>query len=252
MFSLKLVDGAAAWVTGGSRGIGRATCLALAKAGADVAVGYKSQAAAAEAVVAEIKALGRKAVAVQVDVADAAACERAFKDVTAALGRVDVLVNNAAVVADNLFPMLEAEDWAKVLDTNLMGVVHATKTVIRDMMGRRHGRIINVSSAAGTKGGRGQSNYAASKGAVEAMSRSLAVELAKRNITVNCVAPGVIETDMSAEVRKLAEKEIMDRQLIKRYGQPEEVAALIVYLASEQAGFVTGQTFAIDGGLKMP
>ena len=251
MFGVNL-PGKIAWVTGGSRGIGRATCLALADAGADVAVGYKAQAEAAAAVVAGVVAKGRRAIAVQVDVTSAESCTAAYELIDKALGKTDILVNNAAVVADNLFPMLEAADWKSVLDTNLMGVVHATQAVVRDLMMKRAGRIINVTSAAGTKGGRGQSNYAASKGAVEAMSRSLAVELSKRNITVNCVAPGVIETDMSAEIRKLAEKEILERQLIKRFGKPEEVAALIVFLASDHAAFITGQTFGIDGGLKMP
>lgn len=251
MLGLNL-QGKIAWVTGGSRGIGRATCLALADAGADVALSYKTQSAAADAVVQAIVAKGRRAVAVQLDVADAKACEPAYEKIVASLGKVDILVNNAAVVADNLFPMLEDEEWRKVLDTNVLGVVNVTRAVVRDLMMKRGGRIINLSSAAAQKGGRGQSNYAASKGAVEAMSRSLAVELCKRNITVNCVAPGVIETDMSAEVRKLAEQEIMDRQLIKRYGKPEEVAALIVYLASDLAAFITGQSIAIDGGLKMP
>lgn len=251
MFCIDL-KGKIAWVTGGSRGIGRATALALAKAGCDVAVGYRAKAAEAEQVVQAAKAEGVRALAVQVDVADQAACEKAYETVAAELGKVDVLVNNAGVVRDNLFVMLEPEDWKTVLDTNLMGVVHATKTVVKDMMMKRGGRIINLSSAAGTKGGRGQANYAASKGAVEAMTRSLAVELSKRNITVNCVAPGVIETDMSAEVRKLGEQEIMDRMLIKRYGKPEEIAAWVVFLASEYAGFITGQVLGIDGGLKMP
>ncbi len=133
-----------------------------------------------------------------------------------------------------------------------MGAVHTTKCVVRDLMGKRWGRIINLSSVAGTKGGRGQSNYAASKGAIEAMTRSLAVELSRRNITVNCVAPGVIETDMSAEVRKLASQEILDRQLVKRFGTPAEVAAWIVFLASSYGEFMTGQVIHIDGGLKMP
>ena len=195
---------------------------------------------------------GRKACAVQVDVAAPGACEAAYAKITAALGPVDVLVNSAGVVADNLFVMLEDEDWRKVLDTNLMGVVHATKAVTRDLMMKRWGRVINLSSVAGTKGGRGQANYAASKGAVEAMTRSLAVELAKRNITVNCVAPGVIATDMSAEVRRLADQEIMDRQLVKRYGTPEEVAAWVVLLASDFGEFVTGTVVHVDGGMKMP
>lgn len=251
MFSVTLAD-KVAWVTGASRGIGRATALAMAEAGADVAVGYKAQSGAADEVCGLIEAKGRRAIAIQMDVADESSCEAAYARAVSELGKVDILVNNAAVVRDNLFALLEAPDWRAVLDTNVMGVVHTSRAVVKDMMMRRAGRIINISSAAATKGGRGQSNYAASKGAVEAMSRSLAVELAKRGITVNCIAPGVIETDMSAEVRKLADKEIMERQLIKRYGKPEEVAAWIVFLASPYGDFITGQTFAIDGGLKMP
>ena len=251
MFEISLKD-KRAWVTGGSRGIGRAIVVALAKAGCDVAVGYHSREADAASVCKEVEALGRKAFAVQVDVAQPGACETEYAKITAALGPVDVLVNSAGVVADNLFVMLEEEDWRKVIDTNLMGVVHATKAVTKDLMMKRWGRIINLSSVAGTKGGRGQANYAASKGAVEALTRSLAVELAKRNITVNCVAPGVIATDMSAEVRRLADQEIMDRQLVKRYGTPEEVAAWVVLLASDFGEFVTGQVMHVDGGLKMP
>jgi 3-oxoacyl-[acyl-carrier protein] reductase len=250
MFGISLI-GQIAWVTGGSRGIGRAAALALARAGADVAVGYRSKAAEAEAVVAEIAGLGRKALAVAMDVADAAATVAAHQRIVAELGKVDVLVNSAGVTRDNLFLMLEPEDWSAVLDTNVMGTVNACKCVIRDMMGKRRGRIINLSSVAATKGGRGQANYAATKGAIEAMTRSLAVELAKRNITVNCVAPGVIETDMSAEVRKLAADEILARQLVQRFGTPDEVAAWIVMLASDFGAFVTGQTMHVDGGLKM-
>src|SRR5690606_16631421 len=137
----------------------------------------------------------------------------AYAQIQERLGKIQILVNNAGAIRDHLFMMLEEDDWQTVLNTNVMGAVHTTKAVVRDLMMQRFGRIINVSSVAATKGGRGQSNYAASKGALEAMSRSLAVELASRGITVNCIAPGVIETAMSAEVRKLAEKEILDRQL---------------------------------------
>jgi 3-oxoacyl-[acyl-carrier protein] reductase len=251
MFGISLA-GKIAWVTGANRGIGRAAALALAQAGCDVAVSYRSHVEEAAAVVQEIAALGRRALAVAIDVADADACAAAHAEVVAGLGKVDILVNNAGVVSDNLFLMLEDADWRKVLDTNVMGVVNVTKTVIRDLMMKRWGRIINLSSVAGTKGGRGQSNYAASKGAIEAMTRSLAVELCKRNITVNCVAPGVIETEMSAEVRRLAEGEIMERLLIRRFGRPAEIAAWIVFLASDYGEYMTGQVVHVDGGLKMP
>jgi len=250
MFSIDL-SGKNAWVTGGSRGIGRAIALSLAQAGCDVAIGYRSKHQEADEVVSLINKLGRKAVSIAMDVADAASCENAYATVCSEIGKVDILVNNAGVIADNLFVMLEDADWKKVLDTNLMGVVHVTRCVVRDMMMKKFGRIINMSSVAGTKGGRGQSNYAASKGAIESMSRSLAGELCKKNVTVNCVAPGVIETDMSAEVRKLAESEILDRQLIKRFGKPDEIAAWVVFLASNFGDFITGQVIHVDGGLKM-
>lgn len=250
MFSIDL-SGKVAWVTGGSRGIGKSIALSLAKAGCDVAVGYRSKQQEANEVVAQIKAMGRKAACMQMDVSDTASCEKAYTAVCAEVGKVDILVNNAGVIADNLFVMLEDADWKSVIDTNLMGVVHVTRCVVRDMMMKKWGRIINMSSVAGTKGGRGQSNYAATKGAIESMSRCLAGELCKKNVTVNCVAPGVIETDMSAEVRKLAESEILDRQLIKRFGKPDEIAAWVVFLASNFGDFITGQVIHVDGGLKM-
>lgn len=250
MFSIDL-SGKVAWVTGGSRGIGRSIALSLAQAGCDVGIGYRSKTAEAEAVVAQIKEMGRKAIAIQMDIADSASCEKTYAIICKEIGKADILVNNAGVIADNLFVMLEDPDWKTVIDTNLMGVVNVSRCVVRDMMMKRWGRIINMSSVAGTKGGRGQTNYAATKGAIEAMSRSLAVELCKKNITVNCVAPGVIETDMSAEVRKLAESEILDRQLVKRFGKPEEIAAWVVFLASNFGEFITGQVIHVDGGLKM-
>lgn len=250
MFSIDL-SGKVAWVTGGSRGIGKSIALSLAKAGCDVAIGYRSKAQEANEVVNQIKAMGRKAACMQMDVADTASCEKAYAAVCSEIGKVDILVNNAGVIADNLFVMLEDADWKSVIDTNLMGVVHVTRCVVRDMMMKKWGRIINMSSVAGTKGGRGQSNYAATKGAIESMSRCLAGELCKKNVTVNCVAPGVIETDMSAEVRKLAESEILDRQLIKRFGKPDEIAAWVVFLASNFGDFITGQVIHVDGGLKM-
>ena len=239
------------WVTGGNRGIGRAVALAAAEAGAHVGISYRTRSKEASEVIDLIKAKGRKAVAVATDVGDKSSCESSYQKITEQLGSLDVLVNNAGLVRDNLFAVLEDADWQSVLQTNLMGVVHTCQTVIRPMMGKRSGRIINLSSAAGTKGGRGQSNYAASKGAVEAFTRSLAVEIGRRGVTVNCIAPGVIATEMSAEVRKLGHEEIMSRQVIKRYGEPHEIAAMVCYLASPFGDYITGQTFHIDGGLKM-
>ena len=251
MFSIELND-QVAWVTGGSRGIGKATTLALAQAGCHVAIGFHSKEAEAVEVANQVRALGRKAMAVQADIGSGSAMEAAYEKISSELGPVEILVNSAGVIADNLFMMLEDEDWQKVLNTNIMGTVHAIKATVRGMMMKRRGRIINLSSVAATKGGRGQANYAASKGAVEAMTRSLAVELASRNITVNCVAPGVIETDMTQEVVRLAKDEILDRQLVKRLGRPDEIAAWTLFLASKYGEFVTGQVIHVDGGMKMP
>lgn len=250
MFSIDLTK-KVAWVTGASRGIGKAIALSLAKAGCDVAVSYKGNEALAASVCKEIVGLGRRSLAVRVDVASAADCENAFAQISSALGAPDILVNSAGVIADHLFLMLGEEEWQSVLQTNIMGTVHTSKLVIKDMMGKRWGRIINLSSVAATRGGRGQSNYAASKGAIEAMTRSLASEIGRRGITVNCIAPGVIETDMTQEVIKLAKDEIMDRLIIKRFGNTEEVAAWAVMLASEYGAYMTGQVIHVDGGLKM-
>jgi 3-oxoacyl-[acyl-carrier protein] reductase len=250
MFSIDLSK-RVAWVTGASRGIGRATAMALAEAGANVAVSYLSHDYEAHQVTEAIKEKGRAAISVQLDVTNIKSCEQAHEVITRELGPVDILVNNAGITKDNLFSLLEEDEWQDVLSTNILGTVNVTKLVIRDMMLKRHGRIINISSAAASKGGRGQANYAASKGAIEALSRSLAVELGRRGITVNCVAPGVIETDMSREVRALATEEILARQVIKRFGNPGEIGAWIAFLASEFSSFMTGEVIHIDGGLKL-
>lgn len=250
MFPVEIPD-QVAWVTGGSRGIGKAIAIGLAQAGCHVAISYRSRSDEAEAVVNQIRELGRKSVSVKMDVANAKECEDAQKLIDKELGPVTILVNSAGVTADNLFIMLGEEDWQSVVSTNLMGVVNVTKACMRGMMMKRTGRVINLSSVAATKGGRGQTNYAATKGAVEAMTRSLAVEMGSRGITANCIAPGVIETDMAAEVIKLAKDQILDRQVVKRFGKPEEVAAWAVFLASKHGEYITGQTIHIDGGLKM-
>jgi 3-oxoacyl-[acyl-carrier protein] reductase len=185
------------------------------------------------------------------DVTDEASMRAAVDAVEAAHGRIDVLVNNAGVVRDNLLAMLDDADIRTVLDTNIGGVFNVTRAVVPHMISKRSGRIINLSSVAGEKGGRGQSNYAASKGAINAFTRAMAVELASRKITVNCVAPGVIETEMSQQVRELAGDEVKKRILLRRYGQAQDIAYAVWFLASRFADYITGEVLHVDGGFKM-
>jgi len=245
------LSGKKIWITGGSRGLGRAMAIAFARAGADVAISWRAGEAAAQGVAKEVEAAGARVLSIQCDVSDMKSVEGARDQIESAFGGIDVLVNNAGVVRDNLFMMLEDHDWADVFATNVMGAVYCSRAVIRGMMMKRRGRIINISSIAASRGGRGQSNYAASKGALESMTQSLAVELASRNILVNCIAPGVIETDMSKEVIGLAKDLILDHQLIKRFGRPDDISAWAVMLASDHASFMTGQVITIDGGFSL-
>jgi len=238
-------------VTGGSRGIGRSIVELFAADGAQVVFFYRGNAAAATEVLEAGRAAGWKIAAEQVDVTDDAACAAAVERTVERCGSVDVLVNNAGVIRDNLLALLDVEDVRVVLDTNVGGVFNVTRAVVPHMISRRAGKIVNVSSVAGEKGGRGQTNYAASKGAINALTRALAVELAPRRINVNCVAPGVIETEMTQEIRERAGDEVKARILLRRFGQPRDVAHAVWFLASKYADYITGQVLHVDGGFKM-
>jgi len=238
-------------VTGGSRGIGRAIVDLFAAEGAQVTFFFRGDAAAAAEVVEAGRKAGHRVEALQLDVRDSAACGTAVEQIIERCGSIDVLVNNAGVVRDNLLGLLTPEELQTVLDTNVVGVFNVTRAVVPYMISRRSGRIINLSSVSGEKGGRGQTNYAASKGAINALTRALAVELASRRITVNAVAPGVIETEMSREVRERAGDEVKSRILLRRFGSPEEVAYAVWFLASRFADYITGQVLHVDGGFKM-
>lgn len=245
---MKLKDQVAI-VTGGSRGIGRAISCAFAKEGATVVLNYVQNKEAAQVAAKEIESLGGKPHLAQADVTDQAQVEKLVDQVFDQYGRIDILVNNAGVVRDGLLYSMEKEDWDSVLHTNLDGVYHFTKAVIRPMMMQRKGRIINISSYSGSRGGKGQSNYASSKAAVNAFTRAIALELAGKGITVNALAPGMIETDMSKQVRNLASDNIKEKIPLGRFGQPEDVAKVAMFLASEDSAYMTGQLLTVDGGL---
>jgi 3-oxoacyl-[acyl-carrier protein] reductase len=245
------IRGKVAIVTGGSRGIGRAIVERLAADGAEVTFFFRENAGAANEVVAAAQAAGWKVTAEQLDIRDSAACAAAVEHIADRCGRIDILVNNAGITRDNPLAAFDDADVAEVLATNVTGVFNITRAVVPYMTSQRAGSIINLSSVAGDKGGRGQTNYAASKGAINAFTRALAVELAPRKVRVNGVAPGVIETEMSADVREQSGDAVLARILLRRYGKPEEIADAVWFLASSLASYVTGQVLGIDGGFKM-
>jgi 3-oxoacyl-[acyl-carrier protein] reductase len=244
------LQGQVALVTGASRGIGRAIAKALAAEGSTVVLTARDSARLAE-VVAEIAAAGGKAVARAMDVADRASVEAAFDEVVKAHGRIDHLVNNAGITRDNLVLRMKDDDWQQVLGTNLTGVFLCTQAVLRPMLKQRSGRIVNVTSVVGLLGNPGQANYAASKAGVVGFTKSVAREVASRSITVNAVAPGFIETDMTAAMTDKAREALASSIPLGRTGRPEDVAGAVVFLVGDAAAYVTGQVLAVDGGFHM-
>jgi len=236
-------------VTGGSRGIGRALVEAFAADGATVLFTYAASEASSRELADSLMGRGYPVQALKADVRSAADMEGVLGLIESEHGRLDVLVNNAGVVRDTLVLAMEETDWEDVLTTNLTGAFHCIKPAARLMLRRRQGAIVNISSIAATRPGRGHCNYAASKGGIEALTRALAAELAPKNIRVNCVAPGMIETDMSRDVRAAAGEQILARVLLKRYGTPADIANAVLYLASDLAAYVTGTVLHVDGGV---
>ena len=246
---MKLKD-KVALVTGASRGLGKAIALKLAAEGARVTVNYMKNADQAEGVVKEIISRGGNAAAMRADITSLPEVEKMVDSLYEQCGRIDILVNNAGVTKDELLLSMTPEDWDIVIKTNLGGLFNCTKAVAKYMMVQKSGRIINISSVAGERGGRGQSNYAASKGGINAFTRSVAMELAPKKITVNAVAPGVVETEMSSTVIRRAKDIILDAVALKRLGQPEEIANVVAFLASDDASYITGEVIRVDGGFK--
>ena len=240
-----------ALVTGASRGIGRAAALELAKAGAKVAVNFAGNRAAAEEVVSLIEAAGGQAMLVQADVGNATDVEAMVKTIVERFGKIDILVNNAGITRDNLIMRMKEEDWDAVIHTNLKGIFNCTKAVSKLMMKQRYGRIINMASVVGVMGNAGQANYAAAKAGVIGFTKSMAKELASRNITVNAVAPGYISTDMTASLPEQAKLDLQSQIPLQRLGTPEDVASAVLFLVSPGADYITGQTLHVDGGMVM-
>jgi 3-oxoacyl-[acyl-carrier protein] reductase len=245
------LEGKTAIVTGGSRGIGRACVARLAAEGAQVALVYHRNQSAAEALVAELTAASAQVRALQADVRELARAHQIVDQLFEEWGKIDILVNSAGIVHDGLLGAMTQEQWRDVLDTNLGGTFNYCHAVTQPMMMMRRGSIVNLSSTAAEFAARGQVNYAASKGGIDGLTRALAKELAPRNVRVNAVAPGMIETDMSQVVRGIAGEQIKKMIPLKRIGQPQEIAAVVAFLASEDAAYLTGQVLRVDGGLSL-
>ncbi|WP_188396837.1 3-oxoacyl-[acyl-carrier-protein] reductase [Sporomusa sp. GT1] len=245
------LDGQVAIVTGASRGIGRAVAIALAKVGAKVVINYAGNAEAAEEVRTVITANGGQAITVKADVADADAVDSLVKQTIDTYGKIDILVNNAGITRDTLLMRMKDEDWDAVMNTNLKGIFYCTKAVTKSMMKQRSGKIINMTSVVGLMGNAGQANYAAAKAGVIGFTKSMAKELASRGITVNAIAPGFIATDMTHGLSEQVKADLEAKIPLSRLGEAEDVAAAVVFLASQSANYITGQTLNVDGGMVM-
>ena len=245
------LTGKTAVVTGGSRGIGRAICIELAKQGANVVVNYSGSEDKAKQDVSEIEELGAKAIAIQANVARSDEVDSMMKQAIEVFGTLDILVNNAGITRDNLLMRMKEQEWDDVVDTNLKGVFLCTKAVTRQMMKQRAGRIINISSIVGVAGNPGQANYVAAKAGVIGLTKTCAQELASRNILVNAIAPGFITTEMTDSLPEELKEAMLKQIPLAKLGQPEDVAKAVVFFASDHANYITGQTLHIDGGLVM-
>ena len=244
-----LLDNKIALVTGASRGIGKAIAIALAKAGATVVINYAGNANAAQEVATEIMENSGKAIVIQADVASAEAVENMVKMIVEQFGRIDILVNNAGITRDNLLMRMKESDWDDVMNTNLKGVYNCTKSISRIMMKQRYGKIVNMTSVVGLTGNAGQANYAAAKAGVIGFTKSVALELGSRNIRCNAIAPGFIETEMTAVLDEKTVQGWRDAIPLKRGGTPEDVANACVFFGSEMSAYVTGQVMNVDGGM---
>ncbi len=245
------LEGKVALVTGASRGIGKAVALMLAENGADIAVNFAGSTAAAEAVAAEIEKMGRRAILVQGDVSQTDVCAEMVDKVVKELGHIDILVNNAGITRDTLLMRMKEEDWDAVLNTNLKGVFNCTKAAVKYMAKQRSGSIVNISSVVALMGNAGQANYAAATAGILGFTRSVAKEMAARGIRVNAVTPGFIKTDMTSV---LSEKVVaaMEASIpLARLGEPEDIAKAVLFLVSDNAAYITGQTLHVDGGMVM-
>jgi len=249
--SNKTLENKTAVVTGASRGIGRAVAIKLASLGANIVLNYRSSIKSVEEVLAEIKAMGINAVAVQGDISNFAEAEKVIKAAVENFGSLDILVNNAGITKDGLLARMKEEDFDSVIETNLKGAFNCMRHATPIMMKQRRGRIINMSSVVGVAGNAGQINYAASKAGVIGMTKSAAKELASRGITVNAIAPGFIQTDMTDALSDKVKEDLLSGIPLKRLGQADEVAELVAFLASESASYITGQVININGGMYM-